>query len=71
MAMGLYSLAPFLGPSIGPITGAWVAEKSTWRWVFWATTAFAGLVGVLGFLYLKESTCSGLAISEIPDHPRL
>ena len=71
MAMGLYTLAPFLGPSIGPIAGAWVAEKSTWRWVFWATSTFAGLVQVLGFLYLKESACVGFAISEISDHPRL
>ena len=32
-AISIYSLAPLLGPVIGPIAGAWIAEKSTWRWV--------------------------------------
>ena len=32
-AIAIYSLAPLLGPSIGPVAGAWIAEKSTWRWV--------------------------------------
>ena len=32
-AISIYSLAPLLGPVFGPIAGAWVAEKSTWRWV--------------------------------------
>lgn len=31
-ATAVYSLAPLLGPVIGPVAGAWVAEKSTWRW---------------------------------------
>lgn len=32
-AVALYSLAPLLGPVVGPVAGAWVAERSTWRWV--------------------------------------
>jgi MFS family permease len=32
-AIAIYSLAPLLGPAIGPVAGAWIAEKSTWRWV--------------------------------------
>jgi MFS family permease len=32
-AISIYSLAPLLGPTVGPIAGAWIAEKSTWRWV--------------------------------------
>jgi len=31
-ATSIYSLAPLLGPVIGPVAGAWIAEKSTWRW---------------------------------------
>ena len=31
-AMSLYILAPLTGPAIGPIAGAWIAEKTTWRW---------------------------------------
>lgn len=32
-AIALYSLAPLLGPVIGPTCGAWIAQRSTWRWV--------------------------------------
>jgi MFS family permease len=56
MAMGLYALIPFLGPVVGPMTGAWIAEKSRWQWVFWSTSIFGGFLEVLGFIYLKEST---------------
>ena len=31
-------MGPLLGPAVGPIVGAWVAEKSTWRWMFYATS---------------------------------
>lgn len=27
----IVALAPLLGPVVGPITGAWIAELSTWR----------------------------------------
>lgn len=32
MAVALYSLAPLLGPALGPLLGAWITEKTTWRW---------------------------------------
>jgi MFS family permease len=32
-ATSIYSIAPVFGPIIGPVAGAWIAEKSTWRWV--------------------------------------
>ncbi|KAI9041811.1 MFS general substrate transporter [Aspergillus affinis] len=54
-AIAIYSLAPLLGPVVGPISGAWIAEKSTWRWVFWSTSAVAACVQVLGFCFLWES----------------
>jgi MFS family permease len=38
-AIAIYSLAPLLGPVIGPVAGAWIAEKSTWRWVVRLLTA--------------------------------
>ncbi|KAF2214250.1 hypothetical protein CERZMDRAFT_37787 [Cercospora zeae-maydis SCOH1-5] len=54
-AMALYSLAPLLGPAIGPIAGGFVAQYSTWRWVFWATSIMAFFVEILGFFYLQET----------------
>lgn len=55
MAIAVYSLAPLLGPVIGPIAGAWIAERSTWRWVFWSTSIADAFVQVFGFFYLDES----------------
>ncbi|KZV76811.1 MFS polyamine transporter [Peniophora sp. CONT] len=54
-AIAIYSLAPLIGPVVGPIAGAWIAEKSTWRWVFWATTIVDAAIQVLGLFYLRET----------------
>ena len=53
-AMGVYTLGPILGPVIGPIAGGFIAQYSTWRWVFWATSAAAVVVQVTGFIWLRE-----------------
>lgn len=66
MAMSLYCLAPFLGPTIGPMAGAWIAQEFVWRWVFWSSTIFAGLVQVLGLCFLKESTCAASRFGKLP-----
>lgn len=52
--MGIYTLGPMLGPVIGPIAGGFVAQYSTWRWVFWSTSIAALAVQVIGFLWLRE-----------------
>lgn len=54
-AVGLYSLGPLLGPIVGPIAGGFIAERTTWRWVFYATTIVAGISEVLGLCFLRET----------------
>ena len=54
-AVGIYSLAPLLGPAIGPVAGGFIAEKSTWRWVFWSTTIADAVVQLIGIFALQES----------------
>lgn len=54
-AMGLYAMGPLLGPAIGPIAGAWIAQTTTWRWMFWSTSIADAFVLVFGIFYLKES----------------
>ncbi|KAJ7105054.1 MFS polyamine transporter [Mycena crocata] len=54
-AIAIYSLAPLLGPVVGPLCGAFIAQRSTWRWVFWSTTIFDVAIQILGILYLRES----------------
>ncbi|KAI0749869.1 MFS polyamine transporter [Daedaleopsis nitida] len=54
-AIAIYSLAPLLGPVIGPTCGAWIAQRSTWRWVFWSTTIVDAIIQCFGFFLLKET----------------
>ncbi|KAL6240839.1 hypothetical protein RBB50_012254 [Rhinocladiella similis] len=54
-SISIYSLAPLLGPAVGPIAGGFIAMKTTWRWCFWSTSIVdAGIQG-LGLLYLRET----------------
>lgn len=50
--VGIYSLAPLLGPALGPLIGAWIAEKTAWRWVFWSTSR---IVQISGLFFLQET----------------
>ncbi|KAH8599979.1 polyamine transporter 1 [Bisporella sp. PMI_857] len=54
-AHALYSLAPFLGPSLGPIAGGIVTQHFTWRWVFWGTSILDLVVQILATLFLNET----------------
>ena len=54
-AISIYSLAPLLGPAVGPIAGGFITENTTWRWVFYATTIADGLIQLLGLFFLQET----------------
>ncbi|KAG0697178.1 MFS polyamine transporter [Suillus ampliporus] len=54
-AVAIFSLAPLLGPVIGPITGAWITELSTWRWVFRATSIVDAAIQIIGLFFLQET----------------
>lgn len=54
-AVGIYSLAPLLGPVIGPLAGGFIAGNTTWRWVFYATTIAAIAIQFAGVYHLPES----------------
>ncbi|KIW88869.1 uncharacterized protein Z519_10353 [Cladophialophora bantiana CBS 173.52] len=58
-SISIYSLAPLLGPAVGPIAGGFIALKAglttTWRWCFWATSIMDAGIQVLGIIYLRET----------------
>lgn len=54
-AISIYSLAPLLGPAIGPIAGGFIAENTTWRWVFYATTIADAVIQIIGLFFLQET----------------
>ncbi|KAJ5081221.1 MFS multidrug transporter [Penicillium angulare] len=54
-ASAVYSLAPLLGPALGPIFGGFIAEKTTWRWVFYATSTAVIVLQFAGLFILRET----------------
>ncbi len=54
-AINIYSLAPLLGPAVGPIAGGFITEKTTWRWIFWSTTILDAVIQFFGFFFLQET----------------
>ncbi|KAL7629489.1 hypothetical protein AAE478_001009 [Parahypoxylon ruwenzoriense] len=54
-AMSMYSLAPLLGPAIGPIAGAFITQTTTWRWAFWAVAAADAAIQAAGLVFLRET----------------
>ncbi|KAM4064720.1 major facilitator superfamily protein [Hirsutella rhossiliensis] len=54
-AISVYSLMPLLGPAVGPIAGGWIAERTSWRWVFYSTTIACGVIQAAGLLFLQET----------------
>ncbi|KAK9349802.1 major facilitator superfamily domain-containing protein [Lipomyces doorenjongii] len=54
-SVAVYSLAPLLGPAVGPIAGGFIAENTTWRWVFYATSIADAAIQVSGIFFLRET----------------
>lgn len=57
MAMSLYSLAPLVGPSTGPLVGGWIAERTRWQWVFWSVSIADAILQVAGFVRESLNYC--------------
>jgi MFS family permease len=47
--------APFLGPSLGPITCDFLAVSQGWRWVQGLTTIFHAVVFFVGIVFIPET----------------
>lgn len=54
-AAAIYSFIPIMGPALGPLCGGFIAEYSTWRWGFWATSILAVPIQLLAFFLLEET----------------
>lgn len=47
--------APFLGPSLGPITCDFLAVSKGWKWIQGLTTIFCGVVSLVGICFIPET----------------
>ncbi|EKM55507.1 uncharacterized protein PHACADRAFT_173640 [Phanerochaete carnosa HHB-10118-sp] len=55
-AFSVYTLTPFAGPSVAPTISGFIAVSGTsWRWVYWVTTIFAGACAVLIIITIPET----------------
>jgi MFS family permease len=44
-----------VGPAVGPITGAWIAQCTTWRWTLWAPSIVDVFIQLTALKYLRET----------------
>ncbi|WWC68345.1 uncharacterized protein I206_102270 [Kwoniella pini CBS 10737] len=55
LGMALFAAAPFLGPSLGPVTGGFLGLTSGWRWVEGYLTIFVGVMLILVAIFGPET----------------
>ncbi|KAF4333709.1 multidrug resistance [Fusarium beomiforme] len=55
LATALFAMAPFLGPTIGPIAGGFLGDQEGWRWVEGMTAIFTGTVWIVNSLVVPET----------------
>ncbi|KAF0472158.1 MFS general substrate transporter [Gigaspora margarita] len=55
-AYGLFYLAYWLGPFIGPMCGGYLTEYFGWRWMFWFLAIYGGIIFIMILLFLPETS---------------
>ncbi|KAL8742888.1 MAG: hypothetical protein Q9190_004695 [Brigantiaea leucoxantha] len=54
-AMSILSLAPLLGPCLGPIAGGYISQSIGWRWIFWLAAVLAAGIEIAFVLFFRET----------------
>lgn len=71
MALAVFTVAPFVGPGIGPVVGGYIYEAGvSWRWVFWILAIFVSRIGVICKrvpIRLQAGTCWLQIILSVPE----
>ncbi|KAJ5245779.1 hypothetical protein N7489_005875 [Penicillium chrysogenum] len=55
IAISLFAAAPFLGPTLGPVIGGFLATAAGWRWVEGLLAAFSGVLWLCIIFLLPET----------------
>ena len=59
-AMALFSGAALLGTGLGPLVSGFIAQHTTWRWIFYVQTIDCGILILAVALFLQETRGSVL-----------
>lgn len=54
-AMAVFTLAPFAGPSVGPLIGGFINSNVSWRWTHYVLLIWAGVLLVTIYLFVPET----------------
>ncbi|KAJ1563697.1 hypothetical protein HK405_001110, partial [Cladochytrium tenue] len=54
-AMSVYTIAPLVGPALGPLVAGYLTQASSWRWVFYATCLADVAIQLAGLAFLRET----------------
>ncbi|KAJ5154305.1 uncharacterized protein N7500_009744 [Penicillium coprophilum] len=60
LGIGVFCLAPFIGPALGPIIGGFLGEAAGWRWVMGLLALFGALLTLLAFVFMPETYAPAL-----------
>ncbi|KAI9825596.1 MAG: hypothetical protein M1819_000492 [Sarea resinae] len=55
VAVAIYNIFPLLGPSTGPIAGAFITQSMSWRWVFYFVSIADLVLQFLAAVFLRET----------------
>jgi len=55
LALSLMNMGASLGPTLGPMMGGFIVEKTSWRWILWSCTIAFGALTILGLYFLQET----------------
>ncbi|KAB8279506.1 major facilitator superfamily domain-containing protein [Aspergillus minisclerotigenes] len=55
IAMAIFAMAPFLGPSIGPIIAGFLNQSAGWRWVAGLMACLTGTLWIIISLSVRET----------------
>ncbi|KAI1307857.1 polyamine transporter 3 [Xylaria venustula] len=55
LAVMVYTSAPFLGPTLGPVVSGFLAAAGGWKWVDGLTVIFTGVMLILGLVFVPET----------------
>ncbi|KAK4106492.1 MFS general substrate transporter [Parathielavia hyrcaniae] len=55
LALCIFAMAPFLGPTLGPISGGFLGEAESWRWVEGLMAILTGILWIVCSLFVPET----------------